>query len=150
MCFNEVYEKVQYCLEYDIFEILQQEKIDIVRDSDLCYGKSARLMSHQNKSIIFLQEGLSDQEERNLILHELGHFYFDSESAYKNSRVEETNANLFMCLYILKNDIWDYNDFQCYLINEGIDKKIAYQINEMIFQNKMAKKYGDSWLIMEA
>lgn len=63
MCFNDVYEKVQNCLEYDIFEILKKENIDIVRDSDLCYGKSARLMSYQTKSIIFLQDGLYDQEE---------------------------------------------------------------------------------------
>ena len=99
MCFKEIYNKVQECLNYDIYELLKIENIDIVRDNDLTYGRKAVLMSYNGFTIIFLKEGLDDQEERNLILHELGHYYFDKRCFLSNKRTEENNANLFMCLY---------------------------------------------------
>ena len=79
MCFKEIYEKVDKCIEYDIYELLENENIDIVRDNDWAVGRLARIMSYGSNTIIFLKEGLDNQEEN--------------------------NANLFMCLYLLKNEI---------------------------------------------
>lgn len=141
MCFKKVYERVNECLEYDVYELLEKEEIDIVRDNDMTYGKKALIMSYDSLTIIFLNEGLDDQEERNLILHELGHYYFDSKCAFSNKRTEENNANLFMCLYLLKNDIWSDLTFSCYLINHGIEKRIAYYVNELVIQYKINQRY---------
>lgn len=141
MCFKEIYNKVQECLNYDIYELLEIENIEIVRDNDLTYGRLARIMSYDGNTIIFLKEGLDDQQERNLILHELGHYYFDKKCFLSNKRTEENNANLFMCLYLLKNDIWDDLIYYQYLINQGIEKKISMLINEMIIQYRMNKLF---------
>lgn len=134
MCFKEIYEKVDECLNYDIYELLKKENIDIVRDNDLTYGRKALMMSYDGFTIIFLKEGLDDQEERNLLLHELGHFYFDKKCSLYNKRTEENNANLFMCLYLLKNNIWVDLIFYYYLIGQGVDKKIALLVNDQILQ----------------
>lgn len=149
MKFKAVYEKVESIKQFSLSELIHMEDIDIIRDNDLTFNRKARIMSHNHKIIIFLQEALSDQEEEILILHELGHFYFDSRITLANKRMEERTANLFMCLYILKNDIWSCNYYQQYLINKGIDSIIANDINEMIRQYKMAEKYGHNWLAME-
>lgn len=149
MKFKIVYEKVESIKQFSLSELIYMEGIDIVRDNDLTFNRKARMMSHDNKHIIFLQEALSDQEEEILILHELGHFYFDSRITLANKRMEERTANLFMCLFILKNNIWNCEYYQQYLINNGINSGIANDINEMIRQYKMTERYGHNWLAME-
>lgn len=149
MKFKIVYEKVESLKQYSLSELINMEGIDIVRDNDLTFNRKARMMSHDNKSIIFLQEALSDQEEEILILHELGHFYFDSRITLANKRMEERTANLFMCLFVLKNNIWNCEYYQQYLIKKGINNGIANDVNEMIKQYKMTERYGHNWLAME-
>lgn len=141
MCFKEIYEKVDECKNYGVYELLRNENIEIVRDNDLTYGRLARIMSYDSNTIIFIKEGLTDQEERNLLLHELGHFYFDKKCSLYNKRTEENNANLFMCLYILKNDIWNDLIYYCYLIEQGVEKKISMFVNEQIIQYRINKLY---------
>lgn len=149
MCFEKVYGKVEECKQYSVYELVNMEGIDIIRDDDLTQGRKAKMMSHEGNTIIFLQEGLSDQEEENLLLHELGHYYFDSGCSFVNKRMEENNANLFMCLFLIKNDIWQSQYFQEYLMSLGIDHKITNQVNDMIMQFKMTIIYENSWLIKE-
>lgn len=141
MCFKKIYEKVNTCLNYDVYELLKKENIDIVRDDDMTYGRQALIMSYDGMIIIFLKEGLTDQEERNLILHELGHFYFDKKCSLYNKRTEENNANLFMCLYLLKNDIWNDLIFYYYLIDQGIEKKTSLFVNDQIIQYRFNQLY---------
>ncbi len=141
MCFKDIYNKVEECLDYDLYELLEKENIDVVRDNDLVFGKCARIMSYNSMTIIFLKEGLDDQEERNLLLHELGHYYFDKKCYLSNKRTEENNANLFMCLYLLKNDIWEDFIFHYFLIGQGVEKKISMSVNEQIIQYRFSKLY---------
>lgn len=141
MCFKEIYEKVNECLNYDVYELLKKENIDIVRDNDLTYGRKALMMSYDGFTVFFLKEGLDDQEERNLLLHELGHFYFDKKCSLYNKRTEENNANLFMCLYLLRNDIWNDSIYYCYLVNQGVEKKTSMYVNEQIIQYKYNQLY---------
>lgn len=149
MSFNDIYNKIEELKELNIYSIIERESIDIVYDNDVVYGRNSRIMKYGNHTIVFIKQGLDEMLERNCLLHELGHYYFDKFCFCSNKRTEENNANLFMCLYLINNDIWASEHYQSYLISQGVHHKIASAVNDQIFQYKQSIIYKTNWLMRE-
>ncbi len=139
MTFNEIYALVEEKRTLSIEQMLKECNADIVRDNDLMRGFEARSMIIDDVFVIFLQEGLPDIRENYLILHELGHFYCDTS--------KERDANLFVCLYLINNQIWEDCYFQEYLVCNGADRKVADQVNDAIYSYKMDIQSQIGWRI---
>ena len=91
-------------------------------------------MISKDNSIIFLKDGLYENCNNYLILHELGHFLLDyslgcynyTSRCYKSKN--EFKANLFAYCYLLKDcDLYDLNIVE-YLVNNGCPYKTANHI----------------------
>lgn len=140
MTFNEIYALVEEKRNMSIEQMLRECNADIVRDNDLMHGFEARSMIIDGTFMIFLQEGLLEVREKYLILHELGHYY--------SGTCKERDANLFACLYLIDNQIWDDFYFQEYLMRHGADRKVANQVNDDIYGYKMYMQSQIGWRIL--
>ena len=140
MTFNEIYTLVEEKRSMSIGQMLSECNADIVRDNDLMHGFEARSMIIGGTFVIFLEEGLLEVRENYLILHELGHFYCDTN--------KERDANLFACLYLIDNQIWEGCFFQEYLMCNGVDRMVANQVNDVIYGHKLQMQSQIGWRIL--
>ncbi len=148
MDFKNIYKHVESYKGASLDNLLKEFNIKIIHDDALCYTKDARMVNVDGVTLLFIKEGLSDETERFLILHEIGHLVCGS-SWLRNCGANEMDANTFACLYLLNNQIQDAHYFQVYLKEQGVPQKIADAVQERIYQFKMAERYGNDWLIME-
>lgn len=140
MTFNEIYTLVEEKRHMSIDQMQKDCNADIVRDNDLMRGFEARSMLIDDVFMIFLQEGIPDIRENYLILHELGHFYCGTS--------KERDANLFACLYLIDNQIWEDFYFQEYLLCNGVDRNVANQVNDEIYGYKANIQSQIGWKIL--
>lgn len=143
MCFRDIYNKVEEVKDLNIKGLLDYLGINLIYKEIIPLDKKAMVIN--NGSItIFIKNNLDDIELRNVLLHEVGHSIFDSNHYLSNHRTEENNANLFMCLYLVHNEIWKDTYFDTYLIYSGISPKVARQFNDRVwqFKNQQIMQYG--------
>ena len=102
MQFGKIYELVEEIKQFEIKDLIIKERIELVYDSMLCYGKECRFDANQGITAIFIKEGLQENYEKFLLLHELGHYFIHYRTGImstslliRNTRKEENEANLF-------------------------------------------------------
>lgn len=149
MNFKQVYELVEAKKNLSLTEMLREECVDLVYDNDLSHGNEAWSMVVDGVFMIYLQEDIIEVRERFLLLHELGHFFCDNRSPLSNRKCEESMANLFACLYLMKNQIWHDSYFYEYLLCNGCDKQIASRVNDQIYQYKLQVQSNIGWKLLE-
>lgn len=132
MSFKEIYQKVENLKDLSIESILERYSIQVIFMDVLPFDK----LAIQCDQSIVLKNGLKNHEYKLLVLHEIGHYLFDRKCYYCNHRTEENNANIFMCLYLVHNEIWDDQYFDEYLIYQGIEPKVARYFNDCVWQFK--------------
>lgn len=136
MSFKDIYKKVEEFQGLGIHDILDQLDIDVIHRECLPLDK----MSMYVDKCILINNSLSEQMERNALLHEIGHALFDKGCYLANHRTEENNANWFMCLFLIFEGFWEYDYFDEFLIYEGVPPKIARQFNDGVWQYKRQVK----------
>lgn len=136
MSFKEIYEMVEKLKELSIEDLLDLLDINIVINPNT---DKAIYVNYQNCPTIVVQENVTEIAKC-ILLHEIGHHLLD-RCSYLNNRANENNANTFMCLMILKNDIWNSDYFDTYLINQGVKPKVARAFNDAVQQRKIQIKY---------
>ncbi len=141
MNFDEVYHLVDGKLGLNTEDLLKECHADIIRDDDLMHGFEARSMVIDDVFLIFLKEHLVEVREQYLILHELGHYYCGSNS--------ERCADLFACLYLIRNRVWEACYFHQYLMCHGADRQVAYRINDEIYRYKLQVQDQIGWRVVE-
>ena len=114
MEFIKIMEKVADLNSLSIKDMIESEGIDVIYDEVLCYGRDSRIDKGYGQVVIFVKPDLPEQYEKFLLLHELGHFHLhmttgisDAALQIRNIRREENEANIFACLYLLDNQIYD-------------------------------------------
>lgn len=132
MCFKDIYARADELKDLSIESILDELDIDVTYMDVLPLGKDAMFV---DKSIV-VSNHLSDEKTKVVLLHEIGHYLFDKGIHCYNHRTEENNANIFMCLYLVHNEIWDSDYFDEYLIYQGVPPKVARYFNETVWQFK--------------
>lgn len=140
MKFDEIYRLVNEKAELDLNEMLKECNAEIVRDNDMMHGFEARSMMIDDVFLIFLKEDMFEVRERYLLLHELGHYFCGSS---------ERDADLFACLYLIGNHIWEACYFQHFLMCNGADRHIANKINDEIYHYKLNVQQQIGWRVME-
>ncbi len=140
MCFKDIYNKVEELKDYSIEGILAELGVDVIYTCSIPLNKTGVYINTDNPTIL-IRNDLSKQDERNVLLHEIGHSLFDYGCHISNHRKEENNANLFMCLYLINNNIWEAEYFDHYLIYKGVEPKIARQFNDRVWQYKHQVKF---------
>lgn len=148
MNFKSIYENVELYKSMSLKELLKEFHIKIVYDDSLCYGRDSRTVSVDGITLVFAKEGLPEEKERFLVLHEIGHLVCGC-SWLRNNSANELDANTFACLYLLHNDIWESQYFRVFLKENGVPAEIANRVQERIYQFKMTERHGDDWLLME-
>lgn len=134
MCTKEVFDKVEELKDYCVATIIEELGFCVVYQECIPLGKKA--MGIPDLSTIVVSNNLAEQEERNALLHEIGHLLFGRNTYLSNQHAEENKANLFMCLYLVHNEIWESEYFDTYLIYKGVSPRIARQFNDWIWQFK--------------
>ncbi len=138
MCFRKIYSKVEELKYLSINELIELLQVDIKYSDNIdCKAMYIRYI----KPTIVIKSNLTSYDSNLAILHEIGHHLFNRGSWLLNQRTEENNANLFMCLYLLKNEIWECDFFDWHLINLGVTPSIARMFNERVYQYKLQVKY---------
>lgn len=140
MNFHEIYLLVNDKANMDLNSLLKECHAEIIRDNDMMHGFEARSMEIDGVWLIFLKEGLIDIREQYLLLHELGHCYCGSS---------ERCADLFACLYLIKNRIWDACYFHQFLMCNGADRHVAYRVNDEIYRYKLQVQEQIGWRVLE-
>lgn len=136
MCFKDIYEKVEELKELSIDEIIERLNIKVILIENLeC---DAMYVDYLEQPTILVRNKFIN---KCVVLHEIGHCLFDRKTHLANKRINENNANTFMCLMLLKNDIWSYDYFDTYLINQGVQPRIARTFNDSVYQRKLQIKY---------
>lgn len=138
MCFKNIYGKVEELKNYSVSELIELLDIELIYSNEL---EVKSVYMKKDKPIIILQVDLSGLERDIVLLHEIGHHLFNRDTWLYNQRTNENNANLFMCLYLLKNEIWSYEYFDRYLIDLGVTPIVARMFNERVHQHKLQVKY---------
>ncbi len=141
MCFKNIYNKVEELKDYSVETILAELDIVVIYTNSIPLNKNG-IYIKTNTPTILIRNDLSQQDEQNILLHEIGHCLFDYGYHISNHRKEENNANLFMCLYLINNNIWEAEYFDHYLIYKGVEPKIARQFNDRIWQYKYQVTFG--------
>ena len=156
MEFKKIMEKVDDLKNLSPKDLINSEGIDVIYDEALCYGRDSRIDKGYGQVVIFINPGLPEQYEQFLLLHELGHFYLhmttgisDAALQIRNIRREENEANIFACLYLLDNQIYDNEYHDTYLCSVGVPAKIADYVQEYIYQYKQVRKWGNKWMRLE-
>ena len=103
--FKDIYKKVDELKEYNVYELINLFKIRIIQ----CDIDNKGLFINSSSPTMLVSFKISDSERDLVVLHELGHYLFDRKSFLCNQRTNENNANTFMCLYLIKNEIYDYS-----------------------------------------
>lgn len=147
MCFKDIYMKVEELKDHSISTILDNMNIDVIYQECMPLGKQAVALPENNSIVI--SNILPEQNEKNILLHEIGHLLFDKRCTLANHRTEENNANIFMCLYLIHNEIWDSDYFDTYLIYNGVQPKIARRFNDSVwqFKNQQILEHGYSFSV---
>ncbi len=140
MNFHKVYCLVNDKIGMDINTLLKECHAEIIRDDDMMRGFEARSMEIDGVLLIFLKEGLPEIREHYLILHEIGHYYCGSSERY---------ADLFACLYLIENRIWEACYFHQYLMCNGVDRHIAHRVNDDIYRYKLSVQEEIGWRVLE-
>lgn len=136
MCFKDIYEKVEELKKYDLNELLENLGIRLIIAKDI--DDEALYINYlEHPTILIKSEKLNDC----ILFHEIGHYLFDRKTHLANKRTNENNANIFMCLMLLRNEIWEYDYFDTYLINQGVHPKTARTFNDSVHQRKLQIKY---------
>lgn len=143
MCFKDIYDKVNELKDRNLYSIMDDLGVNLVYQEYVPLNKQAICI--YNQATIIVSNKLNEQQEKIVLLHELGHLLFDVGCHVSNHRTEENNANLFMCLYLVHNEIWDFEFFDVYLIHEGVDPKVARQFNDRVWQYKNQVTLGISY-----
>lgn len=140
MSFKAIYEKVEELKDLDLGTMLKELEISIIFQDEIPMNKKAILV----ENYIIIKSELREFEYKDVLLHEIGHFLFNDCSYFSNHKTEENNANLFMCLYLIHNRIWDSNYFDAFLIYEGVSPIIARKFNDQVwqFKNQQIMQYG--------
>ena len=156
MEFKKIMERVEVIKSLSTKNMLDNEGIDVIYDETLCYGRDSRIVKGYGQVVIFIKPGLPEQYENFLLLHELGHFYLhmmtgisDTALQIRNILREENEANIFACLYLLNNLIYDNEYYDTYLCSVGVPVKIADYVQECIYQYKQVKRWGNKWMRLE-
>lgn len=156
MEFIKIMEKVADLNSLSIKDMIESEGIDVIYDEVLCYGRDSRIDKGYGQVVIFVKPDLPEQYEKFLLLHELGHFHLhmttgisDAALQIRNIRREENEANIFACLYLLDNQIYDSGYYDTYLCSVGVPSKIADYVQECIYQYKQVRKWGNKWMRLE-
>lgn len=136
MCFKDIYEKVEELKEYDLNELLENLDIRLFIANDI--DEEALYINYLEHPTILIR---SKKIKECVMFHEIGHYLFDRKTHLANKRTNENNANIFMCLMLLKNEIWEYDYFDTYLINQGVQPKVARTFNDSVHQRKLQIKY---------
>lgn len=136
MCFKDIYEKVEELKELSIDEIIERLNIKVILIENLeCDAMYVDYL--EQPTILAKNKFIND----GVMYHEIGHCLLDRKTHLANKRTNENNANTFMCLMLLKNDIWSYDYFDTYLINQGVQPSIARTFNDSVHQRKLQIKY---------
>ncbi|MGL4362197.1 MAG: ImmA/IrrE family metallo-endopeptidase [Cellulosilyticaceae bacterium] len=138
MGFNCIYEVVEEIKDKDVHELLCDYGIEVMYVDDLDVDA---MYIHTSRPRIIIRNDLDADKTNIVLLHELGHYLFDKKSWLSNQRTNENNANLFVCLHLIKNKIWEHNCFYGYLIDCGLSPKIARAFNDRTYQYKLQVKY---------
>lgn len=156
MEFIKIMEKVADLNSLSIKDMIESEGIDVIYDEVLCYGRDSRIDKGYGQVVIFVKPDLPEQYEKFLLLHELEHFHLhmttgisDAALQIRNIRREENEANIFACLYLLDNQIYDSEYYDTYLCSVGVPTKIADYVQECIYQYKQVRKWGNKWMRLE-
>lgn len=136
MCFKDIYDKVEELKEYDLNELLENLGIRLIIAKDI--DEEALYINYLEHPTILIG---SKKIKECVMFHEIGHYLFDRKTHLANKRTNENNANVFMCLMLLRNEIWEYDYFDSFLINCGIQPKIARMFNDSVQQRKLQIKY---------
>lgn len=136
MCFKDIYEKVEELKEYDLNELLENLGIRLIIAKDI--DEEALYINYLEHPTILIR---NKKIKECVMFHEIGHYLFDRKTHLANKRTNENNANIFMCLMLLKNEIWEYDYFDTYLINRGVQPKVARIFNDSVHQRKLQIKY---------
>lgn len=139
MCFKDIYEKVEDLKNYSISELIEKLNINVIVNYDI--DCEAIYVNYLKPTIIVSSYEVKDC----ILLHEIGHSLFDRIVHVANKTTNENNANIFMCLMLLKNDIWNADFFDTYLINQGVNPKVARKFNDAVYQRKIQIKYDISY-----
>lgn len=136
MCFKDIYEKVEELKDYNLDELVEilNLKIVVTRNLDC----EAMYIDYIEQPTILIR---SKTINECVMFHEIGHCLFDRKTHLANKRTNENNANIFMCLMLLRNEIWEYDYFDTYLINQGVQPKVARMFNDSVHQRKLQIKY---------
>lgn len=136
MCFKDIYEKVEELKDCSIKELLELLSIRIIVFNNI--EKEAIYMNYLDCPTIMIKNfDVLDC----VLLHEIGHCLFDRTIHLANKRMNQNNANIFMCLMLLRNNIWECDYFDTYLINQGVIPKVAIRFNDSVQQRKIQIKY---------
>lgn len=151
MKFKEIMNCVNEYLESDVYELLKELNIDITYDNDLAGNKDCRIFSCEDGNCIFIKENLNPLYEQFLILHEIGHYlmHYDISTYFTPVGRIENEANMFACLWLIKNDIDSAQYYDQYLINCGVPINIAIKFQDTLYQFRQSQRYGNVWLRME-
>lgn len=136
MCFKDIYDKVEELKEYELNELLDKLGIRLIITKEI--DEEALYINYlEHPTILIKRKKINDC----ILFHEIGHYLFDRKTHLANKRTNENNANIFMCLMLLDNKIWEYDYFDAFLINCGVQPKVARTFNDSVFQRKLQIKY---------
>lgn len=117
-------------------ELLSDNNLTVMSSDILPEGSDALKIGNN----IFIRESITDEQYKQfLILHEVGHHLLHDDritSFYYKIRMSrsknELEANLFACLYLLRDEsLEDLNVIE-YLSNNGVPKKVAIKVFDHI------------------
>lgn len=136
MCFKNIYDKVEELKELSIDEIVEMLNIKVILIENL--DCDALYVDYLEQPTILIRNKFITNC---VMYHEIGHCLLDRKTHLANKRTNENNANTFMCLMLLKNDIWNADYFDYYLINCGVKPRVAKSFNDSVHQRKIQIKY---------
>ena len=151
MKFEEIIDCVNKHIDNDIYGLLNDLDVDIVYDNDLAGNEECRIFSCADGNCVFIKEKLNPLYEQFLLLHELGHYlmHYGMSTYFTPAGRLEHEANTFVCLWLIRNDICSAQCYDQYLINCGVPVNVALDFQDTLYQYRQSKLYGDVWLRME-
>lgn len=151
MKFEEIMNCVNEHLVSDVYELLKELDIDIAYDNDLAGNKECRIFSCKDGNCVFIKENLNPLYEQFLLLHEMGHYlmHYGVSTYFTPAGRLEHEANMFVCLWLIKNDIDSTQYYDQYLIGCGVPISVAVDFQDTLYQFRQTQRYGNTWLRME-
>ena len=152
MTFEAIMNYVDNYIDYeDVYAMLKELDIDICYDDDMVQQGYARIYSGVVGNCLFIKTNLEPAFEQFLILHELAHFILHRGTCtlFTSSSKLEYEANMFACLWLIKNQIDTAIYYDIYLLEQAVPERIISSFQDSLFQYRQAKKYKNSWYRME-